>query len=64
MVLTFVKELPRLGLQSDSFLRLHPDENLSEDDINECEREEPLHEDEQVPPPGDAKKKKRSKEDR
>lgn len=39
------------------------DENLSEDDINECEKEDPLHEDENVPHPGDVNKKKKKKND-
>ncbi|KAJ0029497.1 hypothetical protein NQD34_004494 [Periophthalmus magnuspinnatus] len=32
------------------------DGSLSEDDINECEKEDPLHEDEEVPHPGSRKK--------
>uniref|UniRef100_A0A8C4ERC9 Craniofacial development protein 1 n=1 Tax=Dicentrarchus labrax TaxID=13489 RepID=A0A8C4ERC9_DICLA len=39
------------------------DDNLSEDDINECEKEDPLHGDEDVPHPGDVCKKKRKKLD-
>ncbi|XP_034391266.1 craniofacial development protein 1 [Cyclopterus lumpus] len=39
------------------------DDDLSEDDINECEREEPLHEGDGVPHPGDVSKKKRKKKD-
>ncbi|XP_075932115.1 craniofacial development protein 1 isoform X1 [Anarhichas minor] len=39
------------------------DDNLSEDDINECEREEPLHEGDSVPHPHDVSKKKRKKTD-
>lgn len=35
------------------------DDNLSEDDINECEKEDPLHEDDTVPHPDLKKKKKR-----
>ncbi|XP_008291300.1 craniofacial development protein 1 [Stegastes partitus] len=37
------------------------DNNLSEDDINECEKEDPLHEDDNVPHPGDVNKKKKKK---
>ncbi|XP_041651804.1 craniofacial development protein 1 [Cheilinus undulatus] len=40
------------------------DDNLSEDDINECEREEPLHRDDDVPHPDrDDKKKKKKRKD-
>ncbi|XP_035537179.1 craniofacial development protein 1 [Morone saxatilis] len=39
------------------------DDNLSEDDINECEKEDPLHGDEDVPHPGNVCKKKRKKLD-
>ncbi|KAM9352037.1 craniofacial development protein 1 [Symphorus nematophorus] len=39
------------------------DENLSEDDINECEKEDPLHEGDDVPHPGQVSKKKRKKTD-
>ncbi|KAL7401566.1 hypothetical protein ABVT39_001509 [Epinephelus coioides] len=39
------------------------DDNLSEDDINECEKEDPLHEGDSVPHPGDVIKKKRKKKD-
>lgn len=39
------------------------DDNLSEDDINECEKEDPLHEGDSVPHPGDVSKKKRKKKD-
>lgn len=35
------------------------DDNLSEDDINECEKEEPLHRDDEVPHPDSKKKKKK-----
>ncbi|XP_070687460.1 craniofacial development protein 1 [Pempheris klunzingeri] len=38
---------------------LPSDDNLSEDDINECEKEEPLHGDEDVPHPSDVSKKKK-----
>ncbi|XP_047453330.1 craniofacial development protein 1 [Mugil cephalus] len=38
-------------------------DNLSEDDINECEKEDPLHEDDSVPHPGNAGKKKRKEKD-
>ncbi|CAJ1057098.1 craniofacial development protein 1 [Xyrichtys novacula] len=39
------------------------DDNLSEDDINECEKEEPLHRDDDVPhPEKDGKKKKKKKD--
>ncbi|KAM9377133.1 craniofacial development protein 1 isoform 2-T2 [Pholidichthys leucotaenia] len=38
------------------------DDNLSEDDINECEKEDPLHEDDTVPHPGSISKKKRKKD--
>lgn len=38
------------------------DDNLSEDDINECEKEDPLHRDDDVPHPDyDSKKKKKKK---
>ncbi|XP_069019088.1 craniofacial development protein 1 [Embiotoca jacksoni] len=37
------------------------DDNLSEDDINECEKEDPLHEDDGVPRPDDSSKKKKKK---
>ncbi|XP_054476136.1 craniofacial development protein 1 isoform X2 [Anoplopoma fimbria] len=39
------------------------DDNLSEDDMNECEKEEPLNEGDSVPHPGDVSKKKRKKND-
>ncbi|XP_034541763.1 craniofacial development protein 1 [Notolabrus celidotus] len=39
------------------------DDNLSEDDINECEKEEPLHQDDGVPHPDKDGKKKRKKTD-
>lgn len=39
------------------------DDNLSEDDINECEKEDPLHRDDDVPRPGYVSKKKRKKVD-
>ncbi|TDH09109.1 hypothetical protein EPR50_G00083170 [Perca flavescens] len=39
------------------------DDNLSEDDINECEKEEPLHEGDDVPHPDNGSKKKRKKKD-
>ncbi|XP_040894429.1 craniofacial development protein 1 [Toxotes jaculatrix] len=39
------------------------DDNLSEDDINECEKEDPLHEDDDVPHPDVVSKKKRKKKD-
>lgn len=39
------------------------DDNLSEDDINECEKEEPLHEDDTVPHPSDVSRKKKKKKD-
>ncbi|XP_029953153.1 craniofacial development protein 1 [Salarias fasciatus] len=39
------------------------DDNLSEDDINECEKEDPLHEDDTVPHPGDVSRKKKKKKD-
>ncbi|XP_026222193.1 craniofacial development protein 1 [Anabas testudineus] len=35
------------------------DDNLSEDDINECEKEDPLHEDDNVLHPGGVSKKKK-----
>ncbi|KAG7231026.1 hypothetical protein INR49_025055 [Caranx melampygus] len=37
------------------------DDNLSEDDLNECEKEDPLHEDDSVPHPDDVSKKKKTK---
>ncbi|KAK2918331.1 craniofacial development protein 1 [Channa argus] len=39
------------------------DDNLSEDDINECEKEERLHEDNDVPHPDSVRKKIRKKKD-
>nr|XP_046250442.1 craniofacial development protein 1 [Scatophagus argus] len=39
------------------------DENLSEDDINECEKEDPLHEHDDVPHPDSVSQKKRKKMD-
>ncbi|KAJ0069262.1 hypothetical protein NL108_003195, partial [Boleophthalmus pectinirostris] len=36
--------------------------SLSEDDINECEKEDPLHEDDEVPHPGVHKSKKKKKD--
>ncbi|XP_037624239.1 craniofacial development protein 1 [Sebastes umbrosus] len=39
------------------------DDNLSEDDINECEKEEPLNEGDSVPHPNDVSKKKRKQKD-
>lgn len=39
------------------------DDNLSEDDINECEKEDPLHRDDDVPHPDYVSKKKRKKMD-
>ncbi|XP_042352373.1 LOW QUALITY PROTEIN: craniofacial development protein 1 [Plectropomus leopardus] len=39
------------------------DDNLSEDDINECEKEDPLHEGDSVPHPDKVIKKKRKKND-
>lgn len=39
------------------------DDNLSEDDINECEKEDPLHEDDTVPHPSDVSRKKKKKKD-
>ncbi|XP_044049643.1 craniofacial development protein 1 isoform X3 [Siniperca chuatsi] len=39
------------------------DDNLSEDDINECEKEDPLHRDDDVPHPDNVSKKKRKKKD-
>lgn len=39
------------------------DDNLSEDDINECEKEDPLHEDDAVPHPSDVNRKKKKKKD-
>lgn len=52
---------PALLMFSPVFLS--PDDNLSEDDINECEKEDPLHEDDRVPHPDSGKKevKKRKK---
>lgn len=41
---------------------LSADDNLSEEDINECEKEEPLHEDDEVPHPEAAKEVKKKKE--
>ncbi|KAM7002476.1 craniofacial development protein 1 [Tautogolabrus adspersus] len=38
------------------------DDNLSEDDINECEREEPLHRDDGVPHPDKVGKRKKKKD--
>ncbi|RVE71455.1 hypothetical protein OJAV_G00051960 [Oryzias javanicus] len=35
------------------------DDNLSEDDMNECEKEDPLHEEDSVPHPGKKKKKRK-----
>ncbi|KAM6937912.1 craniofacial development protein 1 [Xenentodon cancila] len=35
------------------------DDNLSEDDINECEKEDPINEDDDVPHPDNGKKRKR-----
>lgn len=35
------------------------DDNLSEDDINECEKEDPLHENDDVPHPDYVSKKKK-----
>lgn len=40
---------------------LSQDDNLSEDDINECEKEEPLHEDDDVPHPDSGKKEVKKK---
>uniref|UniRef100_A0A3B4BAT0 Craniofacial development protein 1 n=1 Tax=Periophthalmus magnuspinnatus TaxID=409849 RepID=A0A3B4BAT0_9GOBI len=40
------------------------DGSLSEDDINECEKEDPLHEDEEVPHPGSVHKSKKKKKDK
>lgn len=37
------------------------DDNLSEDDINECEKEDPLHEDDSVPHSEPISKKKKEK---
>ncbi|XP_059192125.1 craniofacial development protein 1 [Centropristis striata] len=37
------------------------DDNLSEDDINECEKEDPLHEGDSVPHPDDVSKRKKKK---
>lgn len=42
---------------------LSSDDNLSEDDINECEKEDPLHGDDDVPHPDNVSKKKRKKKD-
>ncbi|KAM9808088.1 craniofacial development protein 1 [Neosynchiropus ocellatus] len=39
------------------------DDNLSEDDLNDCEKEEPLNEDDEVPHPGNSSKKKSKKKD-
>ncbi|XP_072242638.1 craniofacial development protein 1 [Leuresthes tenuis] len=39
------------------------DDNLSEDDINECVKEDPLHEHDAVPCPDDGPKKKRKRKD-
>lgn len=39
------------------------DDNLSEDDINECEKEDPLHENDDVPHPDCVTKKKKKKKD-
>nr|XP_020468387.1 craniofacial development protein 1 isoform X2 [Monopterus albus] len=39
------------------------DDNLSEDDINECEKEDPLHEDDDVPHPDNVSKRKGKKKD-
>lgn len=39
------------------------DDNLSEDDINECEKEDPLHENDDVPHPGSVTQKKKKKKD-
>ncbi|KAM8861943.1 craniofacial development protein 1 [Synchiropus picturatus] len=39
------------------------DDNLSEDDLNDCEKEEPLNEDDEVPHPGNPSKKKSKKKD-
>ncbi|XP_042268082.1 craniofacial development protein 1 isoform X2 [Thunnus maccoyii] len=39
------------------------DDNLSEDDINECEKEDPLHEGDDVPHPDNVTKKKKKKKD-
>lgn len=40
------------------------DGSLSEDDINECEKEEPLNEDDDVPHPGNVPKGKKKKKDK
>ncbi|XP_026168163.1 craniofacial development protein 1 isoform X2 [Mastacembelus armatus] len=40
------------------------DDNLSEDDIHECEKEDPLHEDDKVPHPDDVSRSKMKKKDR
>lgn len=40
------------------------DGSLSEDDINECEKEDPLHEDDDVPHPGVVHKSKKKKKDK
>lgn len=37
------------------------DDNLSEDDLNECEKEDPLHENDEVSHPGSVSKKKKKK---
>lgn len=42
---------------------LSSDDNLSEDDLNECEKEDPLNESDTVPHDGSDSKKKRKKED-
>ncbi|CAN9499064.1 unnamed protein product [Ophioblennius macclurei] len=39
------------------------DDNLSEDDINECEKEDPLNEDDTVPHPSNVSHKKKKKKD-
>uniref|UniRef100_UPI0037E81A5C craniofacial development protein 1 n=1 Tax=Semicossyphus pulcher TaxID=241346 RepID=UPI0037E81A5C len=38
------------------------DDNLSEDDINECEKEDPLHRDDDVPHPDNVSKKRKKKD--
>lgn len=40
------------------------DGSLSEDDINECEKEDPLNEDDDVPHPGNVHKSKKKKKDK
>lgn len=40
------------------------DGSLSEDDINECEKEDPLNEDDEVPHPGSVHKSKKKKKDK